>query len=182
MAQFLIMVSVPEVESLVAPLRARFDPSAKRGLGAHVTVVHSNLPSDRLGSIAVEQIVAAASSITPFNYWITRVGRFPGTVYLAAEPAAPFVHLKHTLSAALRIDGNEQPGHGPFIPHVSVVRKSARDDRDVEVELTTMLERQGPISCECKQIVLLENSSGLWRPVREFTLNGDTGSPRPGRS
>ena len=182
MAQFLIMVPVPEVEPLVARLRALFDPSAKRGLAAHVTVVHSNLPSERVDLIAVEKIAAAAASMAPFNYWITRVARFPGTVYLAAEPAAPFVHLKNTLAVTLRTDQREQQGHEPLIPHVSVVRKSALDDRDVEAELTAMLERHGPISCECKQIVLLENSSGLWRPVREFALSGDTGNPWPGLS
>jgi 2'-5' RNA ligase superfamily len=177
MAQFLIMVRVPEVEPHVARLRARFDPSAKRGLGAHVTVLHSNLPSDGVDQIARDQIAAAISSMAPFDYWITRVARFPGTVYLAAEPAALFVDLKNRLSAALRMDERDPQGQEQLIPHVSVVRKSVIDDGEVEAELTAMLKRHGPISCECKEIVLLENSSGLWRPVQEFALNGDTGSP-----
>ena len=182
MAQFLIMVRVPEVEPQVARLRARFDPSAKRGLGAHVTVLHSNLSSDRIDPIALEQIAATVSSMAPFDYQITRVARFPGTLYLAAEPAAPFVHLRNRLAAALRLDTPEQQGEEPLIPHVSVVRKSVNDDREVAAELTTMLERHGPILCECRQIVLLENSSSLWRPVQEFALSGDTGSPWQGPS
>jgi hypothetical protein len=182
MAQFLIMVRVLEVEPHIARLRVRFDPSAKRGLGAHITVVHSNLPSDRVDQIAVNQIAAAASSTAPFDYRITRVARFPGTVYLAAEPVTPFVHLKNTLAVTLRLDESEQQGHEPLIPHVSVVRKSAIDDRVVEAELTAMLERHGPIACECREIVLLENSSGLWRLVQEFALSGDTGSPWQGPS
>ena len=182
MAQFLIMVAVPEAEPFVARLRARYDPSAKRGLGAHVTVLHSNLPSDRVDSIAREQIVAAVSLIAPFEYWLTRVARFPGTVYLAAEPVAPFVDLHRRLTAALLMGEREQQGKEPLIPHVSVVRKSAFDDCDVAAELATMLEQHGPISCVCKGIVLLENSSGCWRPLQEFALIGDTGSPSPALS
>jgi 2'-5' RNA ligase superfamily len=176
MAQFLIVVQVPEVEPLVATLRARFDPSARRGLGAHITVLHSNMPSDHMDPTAVEQITAAVSGLVPFNYWITRVARFPGTLYLAAAPDAPFILLRDQLNAALLTGEREQRGREPLIPHVSVVRKSAIDDREVEAELTSLLERHAPISCVCKQIVLLENSSGGWRPVQEFVLSGDTGS------
>jgi hypothetical protein len=179
LAQFLILVQVPEVEPLVAKLRARFDPSARRGLGAHITVLHSNMPSERMDRTAVEQIAAVASAVAPFEYWITRVARFPGTLYLAAAPAAPFVLLRDRLNSNLLTDEREQRGREPLVPHVSVVRKSAIDDREVEAELTSMLEHHVPISCLCKAIVLLENSSGVWRTVQEFALNGDTDSPWP---
>jgi hypothetical protein len=182
MAQFLIMVRVPEVEPHVARLRARLDPSAKRGLGAHVTVLHWNMPADGLDPTALERIAAAVSVLAPFDYRITRLARFPGTLYLAAEPAAPFVLLRDRLAAALRMG---EPGRGvqePLIPHVSVVRKSVSDDREAEAELTTMLERCAPISCACRQIVLLENSTGSWRPVLEFVLNGDKDIPWRGPS
>jgi hypothetical protein len=81
------------------------------------------------------------------------------------------------LIAALPSLKGEQQGREPLVPHVSVVRKSTIDDREVEAELTSMLERHAPISCVCEQIVLLENSSGVWRPVQEFALNGGTGNP-----
>jgi hypothetical protein len=174
MAQYQIMVPVPEVEPQVARLRALYDPSARRGLGAHVTIVHANLPPERLDPMALERIGMAVSPLTPFDYRITRVARFPGTLYLAAEPVAPFALLRERLRTAL---GERERPEAPLIPHVSVVRKSAIDDRAVEAELSTMLERHAPIPCRCQHIVLLENSSGGWRPVREFVLNGDTGNP-----
>jgi 2'-5' RNA ligase superfamily len=177
MAHFLLLVPVPEVEPLVAKLRARFDPSARRGLGAHITVLHSDMQSEHVDPMAVERIAAAVSGLAPFDYWITQVDRFPGTLYLAAAPAAPFVLLSERLNAALATSEREEHGREPLIPHVSVVRKSAIDDCEVEAELRGMLERHAPISCLCKEIVLFENSSGVWRPVREFPLNGDTGSP-----
>jgi hypothetical protein len=107
------------------------------------------------------------------------VARFPGTLYLAAAPAAPFVLLRDRLNSNLLTDERGQRGREPLVPHVSVVRKSAIDDREVEAELTSMLEHHAPISCLCKAIVLLENSSGVWRTVQEFALTGDTDSPWP---
>ena len=175
MAQFLIMVPVPEAEPHVAELRARFDPSAKRGLGAHVTLLHWNGPAGALDPAALARIAAAVGAMAPFDYRITRLARFPGTLYLAAEPAAPFAFLRDRLAAALRT--GEQHLNEPLVPHVSVVRKSALDDREAAAELTAMLERNAPISCVCRAVGLLENSSGRWRPVQEFVLNGDTGNP-----
>jgi 2'-5' RNA ligase len=182
MAQSLILVRVPELEPHVASLRARFDPSARRGLGAHVTILHSNLPAGRIDPTTPEQVAVVASSLSPFDYRITRVARFPGTLYLAVEPAAPFARLRERLCAVLPVDERERRRHEPFIPHVSVVRKSAIDDGEVEAELAAMLLRHAPIACACREIVLLENSSGWWRPVREFALKGDTDSPWPALS
>ena len=173
MAQFLIMVPAPEVEPHVARLRLQFDPAAKRGLGAHVTLVHANLPAKGIEPSALEQIAAAVSSVAPFDYQITRVARFPGTLYLAAEPAAPFVLLEARLSIALQTGEQAERREEPVTPHVSVVRKSSIDDREMQADLAMLLERHGPISCVCSAIVLLENSSGVWRPVQEFVLGGD---------
>jgi 2'-5' RNA ligase len=161
----------------VAGLRARFDPSAKRGLGAHVTLLHWNGAAGALDPAALARTAAAAWATAPFDYWIARLARFPGTLYLAAEPTAPFTALRDRLAAALRMA--EQQLHEPLVPHVSVVRKSADDDREAEAVLTAMLGRCAPISCTCHQIVLLENSSGRWRPVQEFVLNGGTDTPSP---
>ncbi len=182
MAHFLVLVRVPQVEPLVAKLRARFDPSARRGLGAHITVLHSSMPADRMEPRAMEQIEAVASEAAAFDFRITRIGRFPGTLYLAADPAAPFVLLKDRLDAAVLTNGRDQRGSEPLVPHISVVRKSVIDDREVEAELRSMLERHAPISCVCREIALLENSTGMWRPVQEFALSGDTDAPWQGHS
>jgi 2'-5' RNA ligase len=176
MATLLIMVPVPEAEPRVAALRARFDPSAKRGLGAHITLVHSKMSAD-IGSGTMERIAAAASAVLAFPYQLTRVARFPGTVYLAAEPTAPFVRLAATLSAAMLSDARVPAQAAPLVPHVSVVRKSTADDREVAAELEILLRRDGPIDCLCSRIVLLEDSSGLWQPLRECVLGAaSTGS------
>ena len=182
MAQFLFVVRVPEVEPYVAQLRERFDPAAKRGLGAHVTVLHSTVPPGRIDPTVIGRVAAAVSSIAHFRYQVTRVARFPGTLYLVAEPAAPFLLLSDRLAVALPMAEPAEQKRKALVPHISVVRKNTIDDREVEAELTMMLERHGPISCACTAIVLLENSTAMWRSVREFVLSGGRGSPAPGPS
>ncbi len=177
MPQLLIMVPVLEAEPYVAQLRERFDPSARRGLGAHITIVHSNLSSDSFELKFLEHIGACATSTSPFEYRLTKVARFPGTLYLAAEPASRFALLKERLVPTLPATERGRQSTEPLVPHVSIVRKSTFDDQEVEMELTRMLSRVGPIACLCREFVLLENSSGAWRQVERFTLRGDTDSP-----
>ncbi len=182
MPQLLIMVPVPEVEPHIAQLRARFDPSAKRGLRAHVTLVHANMPSGPLEPIFLQHLAASVSSMAPFEYQITRVGRFPATLYLAAEPAGPFVLLRARLVPALGTTERERQARETLVPHISVVRKSASDDHGVELELTSTLRSYGPIPCACRELELLENSSGVWLPVERLRLGGGTDNPWRGPS
>jgi 2'-5' RNA ligase len=83
--------------------------------------------------------------------------------------------LHEKFQAALPPATREQP----FVPHISIVRKSSIDDRGVESELAVLLARHGPIACACRRIELLENSSGPWRSVQNFALSGDRGNPGP---
>jgi hypothetical protein len=61
-----------------------------------------------------------------------------------------------------------------FVPHISVVRRGGGadlDDRAVgeaESELNQVLARHGPIQCVCRELVLLEDSTGTWRPVQTY--------------
>ena len=180
MAQSLFMVRVPEVEPYVAHLRERFDPSARRGLGAHITVLHTRTPPAGMEQSVIGRVAAAMALIAPFIFQVVRVARFPGTLYLVAEPATLFLSLRAKLAVALSVAG-ETDGHH-YVPHVSVVRKSAGDDRDVEAELGLMLRRHGPIGCACTELVYLEDSTGAWRPVQAFALSGGTGNPSPAPS
>jgi 2'-5' RNA ligase len=167
----LVIVPVPEVEPYVSKLRERFDPAARRGLGAHVTLLHAPLPSGGIDPSMIASVASIAAAVTPFPFMVTRVARFATTLYLAVESAEPFASLHRSLT--LLAPGAPSTG-GPqrdFVPHISVVRQgggSDFDDRAVgaaESELNQALARHGPIQCVCHELVLLENSTGTWRPV-----------------
>ena len=171
MPHALVIARVPEVEPYVAELRERFDPAARRGLGAHVTLLHAALPPSGIDPAMVAAVATTAAAAAPFAFAVTRVARFPTTLYLAVEPAEPFARLHQSLTAlapgAPSVGGPQRD----FVPHISVVRRGSGADFDdpavheAESELYQALARHGPIQCACRELVLLEDSSGTWRPV-----------------
>jgi 2'-5' RNA ligase len=165
-----IIVSVPEAEPCVAPLRQRCDPAARRGLGAHITVLYPFMAPEHIDRAVLGQLAAVAAATAPFSFHLTHVARFPGTLYLAPEPAAPFVELNARLLRQFPALRPQRSRAEVLVPHLSVVRDSDADDRAVEAQLDSTLRTHGPIACRCRELVLIENSSGMWRPVQSFTL------------
>jgi 2'-5' RNA ligase len=170
----LVIVRVPEVEPYVSKLRERFDPAARRGLGAHVTLLHAALPAGGIDPSMSASVAAIASAVTPYTFTVTRVARFATTLYLAVEPAEPFVSLHRSLAALAPAAPSADRLRRDFVPHISVVRRSsaaALADPEVceaERQLAQELARHGPIQCVCRELVLLEDSTGTWRPVQTY--------------
>ena len=168
MATTALFALVPEAEARVAHLRERFDPAARRGLGAHVTILYPFAAPEAVSDELLRRLAAALVEIAPFRFALTHVARFPGTIYLAPKPASRFVRLHASLAAAFAGDGAHE--RTPFIPHLSVARDGQGEAAGVEAELSTELRLHGPIECLCRELALMENGSGLWRTLRTFGL------------
>lgn len=200
MPHALVIVPVSEVEPYVASLRERFDRSARRGLGAHVTLLHVPLSPHGVDAAMCTMIAETAARVAPFRYAVTGLAQFPGTIYLAVDPQEPFNELHARLASPLASADAVIPGAAgrkpprEFIPHISVVRAPRRAGRGpadadaavdalpvAEAELIPLLDA-APLRCECREIVLLEDSTGRWQPVQAFALSGCTGSPSPAPS
>jgi 2'-5' RNA ligase len=112
-----------------------------------------------------------------FAFAVTRVARFPTTLYLAVEPAEPFASLHRSLAAAMPDTSSGGKPQRDFVPHISVARQSsaaALADPEIceaERQLAQQLARCGPIRCVCRELVLLEDSTGAWRPVLARALS-----------
>ena len=105
------------------------------------------------------------SDVTPFDYKLTRVSRFPGgTVYVTPEPAAPFRQL--TLELTRRF-----PEHPPYagafddvVPHLSVPLLPDEDVSDVEAELAGRL----PVSVRAGEAALYWWEDGACGTLETF--------------
>lgn len=159
----------PEAESVVAPLRARHDPSARRGLGAHVSLLYPFRPS---ATDALDRLQPVAAGQAGFDFMLDRIERFAaGVIFLSPSPQAPFEALVGHLQAAFPDFAGGHPQHPRFVPHVSVARglRGARADA-VEQQLRARLDAHGPILCRCRELVLLEREHGPWAIRRRFPL------------
>lgn len=115
-----IVVPVTALDPVVGPWRAEWDPAARIGVPAHVTLLYPFLPPP-VPSSAVAALVSLCASVAAWEVSYGGFAEFPGGVlYLPPVPAAPFVALTEALMAAWP----ECPPYGgrfdTVVPHLTV--------------------------------------------------------------
>lgn len=170
MAASAFVIRVPEAEACVGTLRRRFDASFKLGVPAHITVLAPFMPPECITDAVLERAQAALATVAAFSFELVEVRRFPTTAYLAPEPAEPFVSLTESLVRSF-------PAYPPFggefetvIPHLTVAHGSETEAEAAALELTAIMRANGRIVSRCASVVLLENSTGLWKQMHVFGL------------
>ena len=150
MAEFALAAPFP---GLVEPVGVRND------LPAHVTVLYP-APGD------VVSITEALAPFEPFDVVFAPLDRFPGVLWLAPEPAEPFVSMTDALIERF-------PGFPPYggtyssiVPHLTV---AAAQLDETAVELEPLL----PLASRVESIVLYASVDGVhWREHATFDLAG----------
>jgi 2'-5' RNA ligase len=175
-AQSGFVVFVPQAESLVGALRSQFDDSARLGVAAHITVLFPFMALERIDAAVLEKCAGIFSAHGRFAFKLSSVGRFPDTVYLEPAPSEPFIALTLALARAFA----EFPPYGgeftTIIPHLTVARGDSAQAELVTSLLESRLRLEGPVLSVCKEVTLIENSSGQWRPMRAFPLDSASSS------
>jgi len=78
-----LVLEIPEAEPIVGRWRAEFDPSARAGLPAHVTLIYPFVPFSRIDEEIRERLADLLSATAPIAMRFTATGRFPDTLWLA---------------------------------------------------------------------------------------------------
>lgn len=164
-----LICRVPEAERWIARYRERYDPSARRNVPAHVTVLYPFMAPAQIDADVLERLADIARAVPCFDYRLARTRRFPVALYLDPEPGESYAALT---AAVFR----EFPDHPPFegkfaevVPHVTVAHGDEPLLCEIEVELRIALPASG-IPARCHELVLIENSSGRWEQMRSFPL------------
>jgi 2'-5' RNA ligase len=176
MAESGFVVVVPEAEALVGALRWEHDQSARLGVPAHVTVLFPFMDPANIDEEVFRACARVLAAQPSFSFTLGSVGRFAETAYLEPRPAKPFIALTQALAAAFPA---YPPYRGEFpsvIPHLTVAHGSAAAAALVEAALVAGLATRGAVSSRCTSIVLLDNSSSVWRPMHVFPLASATGT------
>lgn len=169
MAESAFAVNVPEAEPYVGALRERLDPAARLGVPAHITVLYPFLPPEQIDHAVLGAAALALASASPFTYRLAGIGRFPGVAYLAPEPAAPFIALTRSLVRRFPAHLPYEGRYDALIPHLTVGQGSEAASEEAAATLAKALPREG-IEATCREVVLIENSCGLWKPMHVFSL------------
>lgn len=169
MPETALICRVPEAERYIAHHRQRFDPPARRNVPAHVTVLYPFMEPARVDAQVLATLREVTAAVPCFDYRLRATGRFPSSLYLAPEPPGYFAALTDHVHRAF-------PDYPPFagkfavvVPHVTVAHGDEPQLCEIEVELRIALPGSG-IAARCEEMVLIENSTGIWQPMQTFAL------------
>ena len=153
------MIAVPEALPVLGALRSRYDDADATGIPAHVTLLFPF--GDREDGLA-----ELFARFPPFDFALTEVRRWPAVLWLAPEPAEPFVELTRAIVGRYPEHPPYEGAHDEVIPHLTVaMRRPAPRTIDAE------LERVLPIAARATEVVQLEeHEPDRWRERRRFTL------------
>lgn len=166
-----MLVPVLDTGPLVAELRLQYDPSAKAGVPAHVTLMFPFLPPDELSEAKLDALAALLSREDRFEFSLTGVRAFEqGVVYLAPEPAEPFIQLTRTIGDLFGL----LPFGGEFgdtaVPHLTVTTPDSGMSRQ---EISTQLDSVLPIRTVADRAWLMVGSnSSTWTIIRKMRFRG----------
>jgi len=169
-AESAFVVRVPEAEPHVSHWRGQFDPAARVGMPAHITLLFPFASPQRIDTAMVEQARKVVAGVRAFAFGLVGIGRFPDALYLVPEPSGPFVELTERL---VRQFPEFPPYGGQYrgvVPHLTVARGNELEHSRAEAALRSALSTRGGIACSATEVVLMENASGAWRQMEVLRL------------
>ncbi|MEU1199661.1 2'-5' RNA ligase family protein [Streptomyces sp. NPDC005813] len=170
-----LIVRIPEADPAVRAWRERLDPSARVGVPAHVTVLFPFLDERRIDRETHTALGEVIGRQRPFEARFERCGGFPGILYLAPEPEAPFRRLTEAIA-------DRWPESPPFggqfddvVPHLTVAQGQ---DAGVLGEVETDLRSRLPVTASVSAVDLMVYDGVRWQPRASFPLRGRP-APQP---
>ncbi|MGW5354063.1 2'-5' RNA ligase family protein [Streptomyces sp. NPDC004031] len=165
--QTALVVRVPEADPAVGGWRERYDPSARAGVPAHVTVLVPFLDGNRLDRATRADLAALLAGRPAFDVAFRRCGRFPGVLYLVPEPDGPLAEL----SVAVAARWPEAPPYGGrfagVVPHLTV---ADGQDEAVLADVEAALAARLPVASRVRAVDLMAFDGTRWHLRESFPL------------
>jgi 2'-5' RNA ligase len=162
-----LLVPVPEAAPVVRAHRLRLDPNAAAGVPEHITLISPFLGPEQLDACVRERLAALFARALPFPFELTSVRWFGEQVmWLAPEPAEPFVELTRLLVAEFGIPPYEG-AYSEIIPHLSVALGNPQGARQVAGAIAGRL----PIGAIAERVYLMVGAESTgWDLLDEYPL------------
>jgi 2'-5' RNA ligase superfamily len=163
-----LVALIPEAEAVVGRWRPDLDPSARRGMPPHITVLYPWMPLDELTEADEADLGTLIAAVPSFVVSLTDIQRFPETLWLAPYPADPFIRL--TMAVQQRWPAYE-PYSGRFgsiEPHLSI---GDAIDPDALGHVVADVSPQLPIEARVTGIALMRlDDEGRWQQHAVYPL------------
>jgi 2'-5' RNA ligase len=134
----------------------------------HVTLLVPFVHASRMTAETLDIVAEVVAAFALFPFALARVGRFETVVYLAPEPADPFVRMTSSL---VRVFPEQRPYEDAFeevVPHLTV---ATGNDKRLLDEVERQVETALPIKAQADHVALVERgASGTWETRATFPL------------
>jgi len=117
-----VVVRVPALDQMIDELRRRFHLALKpNGIRPHITSLIPFLPAAELAEEReLPALRALCAGLRPFDVSFSRTDRFPRVLYLAPEPAEPFIAFTRALMGGWPQLEAYAGEHKHVVPHLTV--------------------------------------------------------------
>lgn len=157
--QHVCLVPFPEVAEVVEPwLEHSAGARPAHGIPPHVTLLFPCAPDpEGLGDVL--------GDAEAFDVEFREVRRFPGVVWLAPEPAEPFVEITRALWKRFPDWPPYEGAHAEITPHLTVAWQEKLDEADAD------LAPRLPLHGRAREAVLLRQAHPKrWEPIARFAF------------
>lgn len=149
----ILVIPVPAADPVVEECRLRHDPSAPRGMPAHITVNYPfQFPQNQYSEV-VGVLTELFSSFSAFDFSLTSLGRFPGVLFLEPQPRSPFIELVQAVAARFTDSPPYGGRHESINPHLTLAQE---DDEelidDISDRFANCTKDQLPLKTIAEQI------------------------------
>jgi 2'-5' RNA ligase len=115
-----VCVPVPEADHALRQWRSTYTVDGREGLGAHITLLYPFAESEEAAA-ELDRLRTHFAQQSPFDFALIEPRRFEGGVlYLAPEPAEPFLKLAKTVQALYPDRPPYGGAYADLTPHCTV--------------------------------------------------------------
>ena len=160
-----LAILVPQAEGLVRSFRDRYDPAAKAGMPAHITLLYPFKSPNEINGLVLDTLRNCFSNFQPFKFSLMTINQFPGE----AGRAVPRTDSEH-----LGCYPKTPPYRGQYstvIPHLTVADHMGEQGLGaVAREFEQAAQGRLPIQGQAAEVTLMDSRSGRWEINTTFKL------------
>jgi len=171
-----LAILVSEAEGLVRSFRDRYDPAAKAGMPAHITLLYPFMSPNEIDGLVLDTLHDCFSRFQPFKFSLKTINQFPGeTLYLAPEPEEPFRQLTLGIWGCYPETPPYRGRYSTVVPHLTAAHFVGEQGLGVVArELEQAAQGRLPIQGHAAEVALMDTRSGRWEINTTFRLGQES--------
>ncbi|ACO45756.1 2'-5' RNA ligase family protein [Deinococcus deserti] len=171
MSQTSVLLWLPELDRWIGHWRQTL-PAARRGVAPHVSLLFPWV-SPEPAPEHLARLEACLRGTRPVSLSFSHLGRFPGLLWLAPEPAAEIRALMRTIARAFPETPPYSGKHPDPEPHLTVAR-GGEDELDVIAgQLQALLPELAAVRYLVDRVTVAQkDADNRWRVAHEVPLQG----------